>query len=78
MNYADGRPGRGADTVDLGNAMTAVVVAVIDDGAFSPGYPKSDWAYLEEGALLESKAIGVLHITDASHDFEMIARTTAQ
>ena len=78
MNYADGRPVRVGDIVDLGNAMTGVVVAVIGDGAFSPGFPESEWGYLAEGALLESKSIGVLHITDASRDFELIARTTAQ
>ena len=78
MNYADGRPVRVGDIVDLGNAMTGVVVAVIDDGAFSPGFPSSEWGYLEEGVLLESKSIGVLHITYASQGFELIARTTAQ
>ena len=78
MNYSDGRPVRVGDLVDLGTGMTGFVVAVIDDGAYSPKYPASAWAYLQEGALLESKALGVLHCTDASHDFALIARTTAQ
>ena len=79
MNYADGRPVRVGDIVDLGNAMTGVVVAIIDDGVYSPGYPESEWSYLGEGAMLESKELGLLHITDPSRmDFDLIARTTAQ
>lgn len=77
MKYIDGSSVVLGDRVNLGGGMTGVVVAVIDDGAYSSNYPADQWSYLSVGALVESLEGGLVHRLDAEHDFELIERAAS-
>jgi hypothetical protein len=74
MKYMDGNEVLLGDMVGLGNDMSGVVVAVIDVGAYSPGYSQDEWSYLQQGALLEAEGFGLLHCPTSEHDFALINR----
>lgn len=61
MKYIDRKSVQLGDKVSLGGGMTCIVVAVIDAGEFSIGYPADEWSYLSEGALVESSEGGLIH-----------------
>jgi hypothetical protein len=74
MKYSDGSPVLLGDKVDLGGAMTGVVVAVIDADFFSDEYPANEWSYLLTGVLIESLEAGLIYREKIEHDFDLIAR----
>lgn len=75
MKYSNGEAVLLGDKVDLGGGMAGIIVAVIDDGKFSNGYPASEWSYLAIGALVESPEGGLIHYTDSEHDFMLVERS---
>ena len=74
MNYGDGRPVMMGDKVDLGSGWSGVVVAVLDTDQYSEHYPSSEWAYLKEGALVETPQAGLMHLFGTGFDFELVSR----
>jgi len=50
----------GDNVVDRGG-LKGRVVANIDRGEFSPECPKSEWAYLVRGVLVETDEAGLVH-----------------
>ncbi|HEL3809707.1 TPA: hypothetical protein UMT89_001033 [Stenotrophomonas maltophilia] len=74
MNYLDGQKVLLGDIVDLGNGTSGVVVAVIDQGDYASGFSEEEWNYLGQGALLETSEFGLLHYSNAGHDFTLIRR----
>jgi len=78
MKYIDGKSVLLGDRVDLGGGMTGVVVAVIDVGEFSSGYPADEWSYLSVGALVESSEGGLIHCPESGHDFALLERVASQ
>lgn len=78
MKYIDGKPVLLGDKVDLGGGMTGIVVAVIDAGQFSSGYPSDEWSYLSTGALVESAEGGLIHCPSAEGDFALLKRAEHQ
>jgi hypothetical protein len=43
MQYADGQTIKLGDQVKLGGNASGVVVACIESGKFSEGYPRAEW-----------------------------------
>lgn len=74
MNYENGTAVLVGDRVGLGGGMTGVVVAVLDAGEFSAGYPAEDWSYLRTGVLIESPQAGVVHYPDAWASLVLLGR----
>ncbi|HYQ23156.1 hypothetical protein [Stenotrophomonas sp.] len=62
------------DLVDIGGGMSGVVVAVIDDGACASGISAKEWQYLGQGVLLDAPGFGILHYSNAEHDFTLVRR----
>jgi hypothetical protein len=75
LRYATGEIVRLGDRVRLGLKEEGAVVAVIGDDAFSEAYPKRDWDYLGQGALVHFPAYGLLYYEDwIEPDLALIAR----
>ena len=75
MQYADGRKIRVGDRVRMGNDNRGRVVCDIAAGKFTSLYPESEWAYLNEGVVIEFCQYGVIPITEVEADLELVART---
>jgi hypothetical protein len=43
------------------DGMTGVVVGLISEGKYAPGYPPHEWAYLQVGVLVETAEAGLIH-----------------
>lgn len=74
MKYGDGTEVLLHDRVDLGGGMTGSVVAVFDNGRYTPDYPKEHWGHLAQGALVKSSEMGLVHFPVPSVDFTLIRR----
>jgi hypothetical protein len=74
VKYVDGHEIRVGDRVCMGDDREGVVVCDIGAGKFSPTYPKSEWAYLEEGIVISFPRYGTLHMTNVEEDIKLIAR----
>lgn len=73
MKYVDGRAVILGDKVDLGSGWSGVV-AVIDTDQYSERYPASNWAYLQEGAMVETSQGGLIHMVNDWLDFTLVSR----
>lgn len=62
------------DKVCIGGDDGGVVVCDIDAGRFSLSYPEVEWAYLNNGVLIEFPTFGVIHMKNPDADLELIAR----
>lgn len=76
MHYKDGTPVEMGDRVKLGTA-TGVVVFIIDTGDFSTAYPRSSWAYLERGVMIDFDQYGLVHYTTPEEDIVFLSRASA-
>ena len=74
MKYEDGTEVLLHDRVDLGGGMTGSVVAVFDNGRYTPDYPKELWGHLAQGALVKSSEMGLVYFPVPSVDFTLIRR----
>ena len=61
MKYEDGRTVQVGDRVRLWEDCHGVVVCSFDTGDYSDDYPESEWDHLEEGVLVDSECVGLLH-----------------
>jgi len=43
------------------DGMTGVVVGLLSEGKFAPGYSAEEWAYLQVGVLVETVEAGLIH-----------------
>ena len=46
------------------DGMSGVVVALLSEGKFAPGYPADEWAHLKVGILVETVEAGLIHFPD--------------
>ncbi len=53
------------DKVADRSGLKGRVVANIDRDEFSAEYPKTDWAYLDRGVLVETEEAGLVHYENA-------------
>lgn len=74
MKYNSGEAVLLGDIIELEGGMTGVVVAIINAGEFSDGYPAKQWHYLETGVLVESPEGGLIHYPGPITDFNLIKR----
>jgi hypothetical protein len=74
MNYPNGTKVMIHDRVRLWRGCFGVVVSSIDDGAYSPQYPREEWDYLRRGVLIKSDQAGLIHYLEPEPTFELIAR----
>jgi hypothetical protein len=74
MRYSDGQEVHLGDRVRLGDDEKGVVVCIIDDDQFSPQFPKAQWAYLNEGALVCFPKYGPIHYKELEPDLEFLER----
>jgi hypothetical protein len=75
VRYVDGQDIQVGDRVRMGDDEGGIVVCDIGAGDFSPSYPESEWAYLNEGVVIEFPRYGTLHMTTANADLELLARS---
>jgi len=61
MKYADGTIAELGDRLDMGQGDTGIVVAIMDDGVYSEGFPQEQWGFLKEGALVDTSFGGLVH-----------------
>lgn len=74
MNYPDGKKVLAGDKVKLWEGCHGIVVCSIDDDQYTPEYPKSEWAYLKLGVLINSDKGGLIHLIEPDEDIELIER----
>ena len=77
MNYPSGEPVQIGDTVHLGGGRNGVVVGIINEAAYAPGYQSEDWIFLRTG-LVVNTAFGDLRLDQPDEDFELVSRPGAQ
>ena len=73
MQYASGEPVKLGDKVRLGQDAGGVVVGVINTGEYAPGFPKSEWEYLEAGVMINFPSLGMIHYAALEPGIELIA-----
>jgi hypothetical protein len=74
MNYPDGTKVMMHDRVRLWQGCLGTVVSSIDDGQYSPEYPREEWDYLKRGVLIKSDQAGLIHYIEPEPTFELIER----
>ena len=74
MKYPTGEIVHPGDKVTLGSSTTGVVVCSIDTREYSRNYPEAAWAYLEEGVLIESPELGLVHRAQPETELGLLER----
>jgi hypothetical protein len=74
MKYPNGELVRLGDAVKLWTNCTGIVVASIDTDEFTVDFPKSDWAYLRSGVLIQSNKAGLIHYLEPEPSFVLVKR----
>ena len=73
MHYTDGNEAMVGDIVAIATKYRGVVVACMDRGEYLPG--SEQWAYLEQGIMVDTDFGGLVHYTaDAMDDMVLISR----
>jgi hypothetical protein len=75
MNYANGEQARLGDHVSLGEVEGTVVIS-FDTEEYAASQPKSQWAYLKRGILVEFPLYGLIHYEEAERDLHLIERAS--
>lgn len=73
MHYVDGQLVMLGDKVKLINNNTGVVVCSIDTNEYSDEYPKTDWSYLKNGAMIVFEIDGLMHY-EQGDDLSLVSR----
>ena len=73
MKYLNGQTVSLGDHVKLWDGRAGTIVCSIDTGEYSAEYPRSAWAYLNEGVLIRADSGELFHYTEADEDFELIS-----
>lgn len=68
VNYTDGREAMLGDEVLIDGQHKGIVVACIDSGQYSTQYSGNDWAYLMEGALIDTDFGGLIHYKNSANE----------
>lgn len=74
MVYADGNEARVGDVVAIDTNFSGVVVASIDNGQYSKGFPAEKWAQLGQGVLMDTDFAGLVHYQDSSPEQMTLVR----
>lgn len=75
MNYTDGQEVMLGDEVLIDGQRTGIVVACMDSGQYSTQYSENDWAYLMEGALIDTDFGGLIHYKNSANErIELVKR----
>lgn len=74
MRYADGNDARIGGVIAIGGKHRGTVVACIDRGEFSDGYPAAQWSYLGKGILVDTDFGGIVPYLDENADDMMLVR----
>ncbi len=74
MKYSDGHKIKVGDKVKLWEGCFGEVVASIDEGDYSTGYPKFDWDYLKKGVLINSDEAGLIHYLEPEKTLILLKR----
>lgn len=77
MKYSSGQEVRLGDKVKLGDDSGGVVVCSIDTDEYTPEYPKTQWAYLKQGVMVNFPKYGLIHYEQAEADLELVERAAA-
>ncbi|MHC1727309.1 MAG: hypothetical protein AB9866_15105 [Syntrophobacteraceae bacterium] len=78
MKYPDGKEVRVGDKVMLWEGCYGVVVASIDNGQYTPGYPEAEWDYLKAGILVDSDKAGLIHYLEPEKSLKLLERATRE
>lgn len=74
MRYRGGAQAHIGDKV-LWCGRPGVVVFSIDNDQFSAAFPKSDWAYLGTGIMIDVEGVGLVHERGNDEpDLKLVAR----
>lgn len=76
MNYPNGQKVLIGDEVALAGSI-GVVVAAIEDAAYSHPYQAEQWAYLKHGVLIEFRDLGLIHYAEAKVDLILLKRASS-
>jgi hypothetical protein len=76
MRYLNGEQAHLGDRVQLGQASGVAVVS-IDTDEYAPEQPKSQWAYLKRGVMVDFPQYGLVHYEEAEPDLRLIGRAQA-
>ncbi len=66
VRYSDGEEPKAGDTVRIGIEGRGTVVACIDSSDYLPGHEQ--WAYLEQGLMIDTDFGGLVHYTSEATD----------
>ncbi len=78
MNYGNGTQIHVGDIVKYSDGSMGKVVVSLDDHEYSDGYPETQWSFLEEGLLVFTEKMGVVHYpSDLEIDFELSEKSGA-
>lgn len=74
MKYANGIEIQIGDQVKIGHDDSGLVVGVLENRTFLPGYDSKDWAYLNAGILVNTKNAGLIHYPEQDEEIVLISR----
>ena len=74
MNYTDGQEAMLGDEVLIDGQRTGIVVACIDSGQYSTQYSENDWAFLMEGALIDTDFGGLIHYKNTANEIILLVK----
>ena len=74
MKYLDGQDIRVGDKLQVWEGCQGIVVAVIEDNAYSKNYPENEWSYLKTGVLIDTDVAGLIHFITPDRRFSLIER----
>ena len=72
MKYANGRPVKVGDRVEVSSGDKGTVVCSLDDNQYTPEYTMEDWSYLGFGVLVKFQQAGLVHYKEYSEDMRLI------
>ncbi len=66
MKYGDDTEIQVGDTVSFPDGSVGEVVVTLDSGVYSECYPEADWSYLNNGVLVLTESVGLIHYPSSS------------
>lgn len=78
MKYMSRHVVKLGDIIRIGSDQQNIVVGIIDEKKYLPGYNKEDWQFLEHGLLVFNRNFGVLRMEAPDEDTFLIRRSPDQ
>ena len=75
LHYPSGDEVLLGDRVRWGDECIGVVVVMIEAHAAIVGHSAENWAFLDEGFMLEVESVGLVHCTEPEHDGGLVLLT---